>query len=91
MVLLSLMESITIKVENDLARRIGKSMRPHYSTKTEFIREAIRDKIKEIDKQKMLEALSKNFGKAPVKTTDAENRKVREEIAREIMREFGLE
>jgi predicted transcriptional regulator len=47
------MESITIKVENEFAREIDRAMRPHYSTKTEFIREAIRDKIKEITKEEL--------------------------------------
>ncbi len=45
LVLLGLMESITIKVDESMARSIEKAMKPHYATKTEFIREAIREKI----------------------------------------------
>ncbi len=48
------MESITIKVEDNLAKEIAKAMDPYYSTKTEFIREAIRDKLKNIKREKSL-------------------------------------
>jgi len=86
------MESITIKVEDDLAREIDKAMRPYYSTKTEFIREAIREKLRKLDEEKKIDArLRKYFGKAKVKTTYAEERRIREEVGREFARKFGHE
>jgi metal-responsive CopG/Arc/MetJ family transcriptional regulator len=43
------MESISLKLEKEFLQNIEKAMKKHnYSTKTEFIREAIRDKIKEL-------------------------------------------
>ncbi len=63
------MESITIKVETNLAKEIDQAMKSDYSTKTEFIREAIRDKIKEIKKERALYELKKYFGKAKIKTS----------------------
>ena len=42
----------------------------------EFIREAIRDKIKKIKKDNALEELKKYFGKAKVKTSYEEERKI---------------
>ncbi len=45
------MEIITLRVDKDFSKEIEKSMRPYYSTKTEFIRDAIRDKIKKIRKE----------------------------------------
>ena len=48
------MESITIKVEDDLAREINKAMKLLYSTKTEFIREAIRDKLVALRKEQAI-------------------------------------
>lgn len=54
------MESITIKVDEQMAKAIEQSMKPLYATKTEFIREAIRDKIK---KQEREAFLKKNLGK----------------------------
>lgn len=84
------MESITIKVEDNLAIEIDKAMKPDYSTKTEFIREAIRDKLKEIRKEKVLEELKKYFGKAKTKTTNKEEREIREQIGREFAKNFGI-
>lgn len=92
LVLLKLtMESITIKVEESLAKEIDKAMKPDYSTKTEFVREAIRDKLKAIRTQKALEALQRNFGKAKVQTPLEEDRKIREEVAKEFAKKFGIE
>ena len=43
------MENISLKLEKDFLRVIEKIMKKHnYMTKTEFIREAIRDKIKKL-------------------------------------------
>lgn len=74
------MESITIKVEEKLAQEIDKAMQPDYSTKTEFIREAIRDKIKIIRNEKAIDELKKYFGKTKTKTSYEEERRIREEI-----------
>ena len=48
------MENISLKLEKTFLREIEKLMKKHnYMTKTEFIREAIRDKIKKLgEKQK---------------------------------------
>lgn len=42
------METITLRVDEDFAQEIDRAMKPYYSTKTEFIREAIREKLKKI-------------------------------------------
>jgi metal-responsive CopG/Arc/MetJ family transcriptional regulator len=44
------MESVSLKMEKTFLREIDKVMKKHnYITKTEFIREAIRDKIKKLE------------------------------------------
>ncbi len=46
------MENISLKLEKDFLRVIEKIMKKHnYMTKTEFIREAIRDKIKKLEEK----------------------------------------
>lgn len=85
------MESITIKVDNALNDEISQAMKSGYSTKTEFIREAVRDKIKEIKKDEILEILRKNFGKAKTKTTHAEERRIKDEVFQELVKEKGWE
>ena len=84
------MESITIKIEDNLYEEMNKAMNPYYSTKTEFVREAIRDKIKNIKKDQVLEDLKKYFGKAKTKTSYKQSRKVRERVGRQIAKEAGI-
>jgi len=46
------MENISIKLEEAIARQIDRKMGEfNYSTKTEFIRDAIRSKLKELDEE----------------------------------------
>ena len=49
------METITLRVDSDFAREIEQAMHPLYSTKTEFIREAIRDKVKQLRRENYTE------------------------------------
>lgn len=85
------MESVTIKIERSLSDRIDKSMRVKgYSTKTEFIREAIRDKLEMDEKNMLIKELISFKGKASIKTKDIQNKKVREEAAKELARELGI-
>ena len=56
------METVSIKVEEGLIGVIERVMKKHhYMTKTEFIRQAIREKINELEKQETL----KNVGEEP--------------------------
>lgn len=75
------MKLISIKLEEKFLKdleRIAKANR--YSTKTEFIREAIRDKLNEIEKQETLKHLDKIFGSSKRKTTDADLHKARKKL-----------
>ena len=50
------MENISIKLEENFLKAIEKVMKKHlYSTKTEFIRESIRDKIRMLEEKEILE------------------------------------
>ena len=52
------METITIKMEDKLLNEIDQKLEFHrYSTRTEFIRDAIREKLSELEKDEIL----KNF------------------------------
>lgn len=83
------METICIKLEEDFAKDMDAAIKANrYSTKTEFIREAIRDKLKQMEAIKKLESF---FGKAKVKTTDKENRKIREQVGKELAKEYGID
>ena len=50
------MESVSLKLERNLLKAVERVMRRHYySTKTEFIRESIRDKIRELEEKEIVE------------------------------------
>lgn len=87
------MENISIKLESTIAKQIERDMKEfNYSTKTEFIRESIRNRLKELaeerEKRKAWQALYaargifKGKGKAK---TDEEFYKLREEAGKEFI------
>ena len=87
------MEHMSIQLNTAIARQIERDMKEfNYSTKTEFIRESIRDKLKEHseerEKKKAWQALYaargifKGQGKAK---TDEEFYKLREEAGQEFI------
>jgi len=50
------MESVSLKFESNFLHAIEKVMKKHnYMTKTEFIRESIRDKIRKLEEREILE------------------------------------
>ncbi len=50
------MENISLKMEEGFVKVIDRAMKKHnYMTKTEFIREAIRDKLRKLEEKEILE------------------------------------
>jgi metal-responsive CopG/Arc/MetJ family transcriptional regulator len=79
------MEAVCIKLEDDFLQDIEKIRKKfRYTTKTEFIREAIRDKIKDLEKEEALMMASRLYGASKRKTTDIELHKAREKAFREL-------
>ena len=85
------MESITIKVSTQMAKEIEKAMKPNYSTKTEFIRAALREKLEKIKQTESYKELKKYLGILKTKTTDEELHRIREEVVNRMLKERGLE
>ncbi len=83
------METLSIKLEEEFAEDIKKIMRKHhYTTKTEFIREAIRDKVKELENEEALKRVKKFYGASKRKTTDEQLHKAGERAFEELEREL---
>jgi metal-responsive CopG/Arc/MetJ family transcriptional regulator len=83
------METITIKMDSGLLNSMDQTMKGHnYSTRTEFIREAIRDKLEQMKKEELITEFMKFRGKARIKTTPEQNRITREQVSREMLKEF---
>lgn len=84
--------TVSIRFEDPFLKKIEKTMKSHdYATKAEFIREAIRDKIKDLEKEKALARLEKVYGSSKRRTTDAQLRKAREEAFQEIAKKHGID
>lgn len=84
------METISLKIDDDSARRLEHMKKKHhYTTKTEFIREAIREKIDRLETKEALLRLEKLYGASKRKTTDAELHRAREKAAQELFRELS--
>jgi len=94
------MENVSLKLDSDFVREIGKAMKfAHYSTKTEFIRDSIRDKLAKVKEERAKEkAWEKLFSmRGTLKgqaISDKEFYKKRkaygERLAKEIEKEIGL-
>ena len=73
------MEAISLKLEGGLLKEIDHKLNKNrYSTRTEFIRDAIREKLSDLEKEEILKKLAKLKGSSKHKTTDAELHKSRE-------------
>ncbi|MFC1733266.1 ribbon-helix-helix domain-containing protein [candidate division KSB1 bacterium] len=82
------MESITIKVDKNMGKRIEQAMKSGYSTKTEFIRDAIRDKLENMNRDELIKEFMKLKGRFKGRTTLSEDRKIREEVSKELEKEL---
>lgn len=88
------METISVRFEEDFVHDIETTMKGHrYATKTEFIREAVRDKIKDLEKEAALLRLEQAYGagaKKGRKITQDDIHKAGEEAAKEIAAKLGV-
>jgi len=86
------MEIVTIKFQKPVLKNIDKAIKDNnYNSRTEFVREAVRDKLETLNRHQLAEEFVKRFyGKAKVKTTREQNRKVQEQVMMELAKERGI-
>jgi Arc/MetJ-type ribon-helix-helix transcriptional regulator len=88
------METISVRFEENFVHDMEKVMKGHrYATKTEFIREAVREKIKDLEKEEALLRLQKVYGagaKKGRKITNEQIHKAGEEAFKEIAKKLGV-
>jgi len=89
LVILSIMmESISLKLDDTFLKDIERTMKNNrYTTKTEFIREAIRDKIKQLEREEAIRKLATFKGSLKSKMSDEETGVI---AVKEIAKKFGL-
>ena len=84
------MEAVSLKLDENMLHNIDANLKGNnYSTRTEFIRDAIRDKLKELIREKMAQEFLKFQGRAKKKTTLKENKKTAENALNDIAKEMG--
>ena len=83
------MEAISLKLEETLLKEIDENLAKHrYSTRTEFIRDAIREKLSELEKENMLKAVAELRGSSKRKTTDEQLHIAREKLVEKYEKRF---
>ena len=83
------METVTIKMENKLLEEIDQKLEEHrYSTRTEFIRDAIREKLSELEKEEVLKNLVQLKGFSKRRTSDEDLHKAGEKAFEFLERKF---
>ena len=76
------MDAVSIRLGERMIDELEKMMRKHhFATITEFIRAAIRDKMKELEQEEIQRKISQLVGSSKRKTTDEKLHKVREKLA----------
>ncbi|PIN81981.1 hypothetical protein COV11_00260 [Candidatus Woesearchaeota archaeon CG10_big_fil_rev_8_21_14_0_10_30_7] len=83
------MEVVSLKLEKPLLEEIDRKLVANrYATRTEFMRDAIREKLSDLDKEKILSNLKKLYGFSKKKTTDKELHMARQKAFEELDREL---
>ena len=84
------METISLKLDENMLKNVDKSLKKHnYSTRTEFIRDAIRDKLEGLSRDELIKEFMKLKGKAQRRISDEEWEKGRKEAFKELIKEEG--
>ena len=85
------MEAICVKLDERILKNVDNSLKQHnFSTRTDFVREAIRDKLRILEKEKAIRQLEKYFGAAKVKVSNKRHKEIREEVLKERMKKLGI-
>jgi metal-responsive CopG/Arc/MetJ family transcriptional regulator len=80
-------EMITLKLEDVFLKEIDSLVKNSgYQNRTEFIRNALREKIEEVKLKKAMIELASFRGKSKKHTTDADIERTRELIAKKFMK-----
>lgn len=76
------METVCLKMDGAILAEVDKNLSKYrYSTRTEFIRDAIRSKLSELEKKELIETVHRLRGVFKRKTTDEDLHRIREELA----------
>ncbi len=84
------METISLKMEDELLKAVDTNLKKHrYSTRTEFVRDAIRSKLTQLEKEEAIKKLTEMKGclKGKGKMSDEEAGRL---ASIKIAKKFGI-
>ena len=83
------MEIVSVKFKQEILEKIDSTITEHnFNSRTEFIREAVRDKMESFSRDELLKEFLKFRGKSPIKTTGKEREKIRKQASKELIEEL---
>lgn len=83
------METMCLKLDAGFARDIERIRKKHhYTTKTEFVREAIRKLVQQLETEEAIMRAKALYGFSKRRTTDAELHRAREKAFEELEKEL---
>ena len=84
------MEIVSVKFKEDILKTMDKAIKRHnFNSRTEFIRESVRKQLAELDSDELAKEFVKRFyGKAKKKTPLWMDRKIKEEVSKELEAEL---
>jgi len=85
------MDIISLKMEEGIIQEIDNKLKYHrYSTRTEFIRDAIREKLNDLEKEEAIRKLVSLKGSLKGKSKMGD-REARDKASREIAKQLGID
>lgn len=84
------MEVVTVKFDETVLKRIDASIEKHnFNSRTEFIREAVRDKLSNLSREDLIKEFMKFQGSMKGKAkTNLSDREIREQVSKELLAEL---
>jgi metal-responsive CopG/Arc/MetJ family transcriptional regulator len=83
------METVSVKFQEDVLKKVDDKIAKHnFNSRTEFIREAVRDKLKELTKEELMREVMKFYGKGKRKTSSEEELRIKAEAGNELREEL---
>ncbi|MBA3064558.1 ribbon-helix-helix protein, CopG family [Candidatus Woesearchaeota archaeon] len=85
------METVTFKLQEGIVKKIDRMIRPlNFNNRTEFIREAIREKLILIERDSVIHELRRFKGTSKLSVSDKKLHEIREEVANKYAKNLGI-
>lgn len=83
------MNVVSVKFQENILNKIDVSIeKNNFNSRTEFIREAVRDKLASLNKEELIKEFLKYKGQAKLNTSSKENEQTRIEVGEELKAEL---